>query len=480
MSSNGVGGNVAQPGGFSFRLCCLWLVTAILIWSAWAFGGLVTNWLLPAVLLAAVLLIFAVTSLPGNRRAVCRDPLFWAGLFFLLYISVQWWNAGRIAYFDVGLKKWTFTPPPHPGWPWAFGRPAALQMQMWFFPAWVLAVVLRLMQVTAREAGRLLRMLVYNAGLLALVGVVQFAAGAARMYGLAPMNTSFFASFGYTNHAAAYFVLMAAVAAGLLFHEMFKPAADQQRARISMLAASAVLCLAGANFSLSRAGIILSWALVVFAAGYGMLGGWSRLRPVARLKLAVLSVATVVVLYWAVAGFGAKAICHEFKIWNPVAFNAIPGLEYVNLNMDDRWDLDVAAWQIWRDHPWYGVGGWGFRHLVAYYVPVSQWRNLEKPGKANVHCDPLQFLAEFGVIGCLAGMVVLGVLFRPLAQARVWRSAVGMMGVAGLGGVAIFSLIDLPFRCPAVLWTWTSVVVLLPRAVGGFCHSGNMRARSSS
>jgi hypothetical protein len=447
------------------------LIAAVLIWVTWAFSGLVSAWLIPAVaLMGSLWLIVAAALSRADRRLIMHDPVFQAGLFLLIYLGVQWWNAGRLSYFDVGVQEWVFTPPRHPGWPWAFSRVEAGQMLIWFFPAWTLAVMLRLPQVNERMAGRLLRMLVYNAGLLALMGVIQFVAGAKRMYGLAPMKTFFFASFGYANHAAAFFVLMAAVAAGLLFREVFAPAADQRRRRISMLAGSMVLCLAGANLSLSRAGIILSWLLMFFAMGYGLVCGWTRLRPAGRLKLAVLSAAVVVILLGVVVGFGEQSIRREFKVRKP-ATSFVPGLEQVNLSMGGRWDLDVAAWRMWRDHPWYGVGGWGFRHLVAYYSPASQWQEIEKPGNANVHCDILQFLAEFGVIGCLTGVAGLGVLFRPLARPAMWRSAVGMMGIAGLGGVVIFSLIDLPFRCPAVLWTWTSVVALLPRAVGGFYHS---------
>jgi len=57
----------------------------------------------------------------------------------------------------------------------------------------------------------------------------------------------------------------------------------------------------------------------------------------------------------------------------------------------------TAALEIWRDSPWFGVGGWGFRYLASSHLPE---RAVEKTaGLANVHNDPVQFLLEFGLVG---------------------------------------------------------------------------------
>jgi amino acid transporter len=40
------------------------------------------------------------------------------------------------------------------------------------------------------------------------------------------------------------------------------------------------------------------------------------------------------------------------------------------------------------------------------------------------------------------------------------------MGLAGLLLVGIFSAIDLPFRCPAILYTWVVVLAALTRLCG--------------
>ena len=48
----------------------------------------------------------------------------------------------------------------------------------------------------------------------------------------------------------------------------------------------------------------------------------------------------------------------------------------------------------------------------------------------------------------------------------VRRGALWTMGVKGLLLVGVFSLIDLPFRCPAILLTWVAVLGALPVACG--------------
>jgi hypothetical protein len=370
---------------------------------------------------------------------------------------------------------------------------------------------------------RLLRALVYGAGLLSLVGVVQFVTHAKARFWIRP-TIEFFASFGYTNHAAAYFVLMGALAAGLLFREILRsntfnvggamdPTGSQARSvaarsapptlkkhplRIVALSASLLLCLVGANLSLSRAGVILAWALAAFIAVFGLVRGWKRLHAAARLNLAVATVAILFVFYFAVAGFGSKDISREFTAKKPLHHLLFPVLDNINLSFGGRAELDEAAWRMWEDHKLLGVGGWGYRYMLAFYLPKEKWNTVAlSSGKANVHCDILQFLAEFGIVGfgfmLAAGLALIGSLFRPIRQSQRVSSApvvtgvspvnaardggyyrrkeAGMsrrdplwiMGVTGLSLVLIFSLIDLPFRCPAILCTWIVILAALPK-----------------
>jgi hypothetical protein len=81
-------------------------------------------------------------------------------------------------------------------------------------------------------------------------------------------------------------------------------------------------------------------------------------------------------------------------------------------------------------------------------------------GRANVHCDPLQFLSEFGMIGVLCMALAVAVLVSSAVSAR--RGVLFIWVVSGIVAVFVHSLIDLPFRCSAILLEWCFLFSALP------------------
>lgn len=224
------------------------------------------------------------------------------------------------------------------------------------------------------------------------------------------------------------------------------------------------LCLVGANLGMSRAGVILAGVLTVFVVGYGWIRGWNVLSLPVRLNFAALSLAVMGGLFFAVAGLGEEGIRKEFTRTAAPAKGLETGWDRIDLELGRRPRFARAALEIWKEEPWFGVGGWGFKHLVANHVSEEFWPALERRGWANVHCDALQFLAEFGVVGFGLLVGALGVMVREaLDRRRCRRDAFWTMGMAGLALVVVFSLIDLPFRCPAILYTWVALLAALPR-----------------
>lgn len=439
--------------------------TCLLIAATWAWGGIHRLWL-PTLAVVAALLLAVLTW--GLRAKLFKDPFFWTGLAFLSYLALQWWNAGRAAYYDVEFATWTYAAPPHGlAWPWAFNKGEAAQMLLWFFPAWTLGLILRSLPVTRKGLTAMVRILAYAAGVLALVGTVQFVDGTRNLYWVWPVGCEFFASFAYTNHAAAYFVMMGAVTAGLLFRETFRQDLPRHAHRMLLMLVLG-LCLLGANLSLSRAGVILAWSLATLVAGYGLARGWRRLRPAGRVNLLATTVAAACVFYGAVSGFGNAAIREQFRVKRQPVHQMIPALAGINLDLSVRPELARIAWAMWQEHRGYGVGGWGYRYLQALHVPREQWDTLRKSkGWANVHNDPLQFLVEFGAVGGGLLLLALATLVAPLFGRDLERGSVFALTCTGLTLVLVFSLIDLPFRCPAILWTWVALVAALPTLTRG-------------
>lgn len=443
----------------------------MLVYTAWVWAGLRPSF--HGVAVGAAIVVVAGLARGWRSIPFAIDPVFVLGILFLGFLGLQWANAGRVQYFDVGYQRWAYTAPRWPQWPWAYSRAEALQMLAWFFPAWTVALALRSRSLERRAVQRLLLLIVGNAGLLAIFGLVQFASGTRSIYWVHPLKKHFFASFAYGNHAAPFFVLASALAAGLLFRDLFaehdsageidedKPIRNPLR--VGALTASLLLSLLGANLGISRAGVILAWTLFFFVAGYGMIRGWRVLRPGLRVNLIALVLALGASLYFLVAGFGDRAIREEFAA-RPVASGVLPAFrERLDAELEGRSYLFPAALNIWRENPWYGVGGWGFKYQVAEHVPQSTWPSLENKGWANVHCDFLQFLAEFGVLGFGLLLGAVGAMAHGVFRRTCRRDSLWVMGLAGLLLVGIFSAIDLPFRCPAILYAWVAVLAALPR-----------------
>lgn len=337
-------------------------------------------------------------------------------------------------------------------------------MLHWFFPAWAIGLAIRSPRMSRRALNGLARALLFSAGILAVVGAIELLTGAPGRFWRLPPGCDSFAAFGYGNHAAAYFVMLAALAAGLLFREGFRRDRPAHKRTVAGFAAALFLCLAGANLSLSRTGILLSWLLAVCAAGYGWMRGWRIFRPAARLRWAAATVVAGLFLFFAVRGSVGGAIREEFAVKRPPRTQLIPAWQTVNLDLSDRPLLWGAAGRMVQVYPGFGTGGWGFRHLAAFHLPESRWPSFRSnAGRANVHCDPLQFLVEFGLAGSGLMLLALGALLAPLFRTGVRRGAVFTFVGLGLAAVFAFSWIDLPFRCPALLWTWMALLAALPK-----------------
>lgn len=474
-----------------------WVVVHIVwlaVFLAWVHGGTRVDHLAAVPWLSLAVLEMTLLLPPARKgetldmarqrvwNAITWDPILYIGVALCLYLLFQCLNGGRKLDFDLASNAWVFSPPPVNWGPFCVDPDEARQMLYWFPPAFAVALGLR-HGTNRRGKLYLLRALAANGALLSLFGLIQYASGTTSLFWMTPMSDTFFASFGYANHAGAFFTLLFAVTLGLFVQALLDA---EERKHAWWLGLALCLNMAGAILSLSRAAILFSLALLVLGGMYAIRHAWRQVSAGVRLK--------VLAIFLIVLAFGTAFLV--FAAPDNAVMKELQTIEWGKLGEETfgvRWQQTSSAWNIWRDHPWFGVGGWGFRHYVCLDLDETKRASLHRGG-ANVHNDPMQFLTEHGVVGfgLMLGAVV--VLMIPLVrrfrhvhatQAKGWTGEpwvlfrVSPITILLLGGAAITfleSLIDLPFRSPAILITWVAALTCAP----AFLPSGGRTPASAT
>lgn len=136
-----------------------------------------------------------------------------------------------------------------------------------------------------------------------------------------------------------------------------------------------------------------------------------------------------------------------------------------NATLTGRLDGWRVAVEIFREHPWTGVGLGTFRaefsdakaRLLARGVEF--FREQQHPVFANVHSEPLEVLAELGVLGLAALAWGLWRLLRRLARlpSAAIRSETGLAR-GGVAAIALMAAVGFPFRVALVAFPALVVV----------------------
>jgi O-antigen ligase len=412
-------------------------------------------------------------SLPDARSRVIgrlfRDPLLLVGIFLSILLVLQWANSGCPQLQDPITKQFLPGPPPWPGAPFSVDPEESRQQLFWFLPAFAAVLAVR-HGVTRLGKHRLLLFLVWNGALLSLFGFIQNISGTHSLYWITPLPDYFFSTFGYPNVAGAFFTLLFTVSAGLWFHAAMDP---EDRHSAFRLLVPVILNFAGAMGSLSRAAMLLSLLILAVGGLTCILAAWGRMQIGGRIQAVALPIVVSLLAIGLYVSFPKSHLRHEL--------NNIQVDTFYHDTIGVRLFQYKSAWEMTQDHPFFGVGGWGYRHFVHAYVPEKELDHL-KGGTANVHNDALQFLAEHGFIGFALMLSAVWFLLSPILRG-VWAlltthpvvdsenpyappllrvPAVVFAILVGTAATVVHSMIDLPFRSPAVLMTWALCLACAP------------------
>ena len=426
---------------------------------AWLGGGTRTEALMPTLPWLLAFLFEGMLVFPQRRpyedavsarwrvwTGLRRDPLFYCALVFLLVLAIPFVNRAFCPTCDypqiltrataLGLSMEDAAKAPVPFAPFCLRIEDQFNVLLWFLPA--LTGMLAAKHALSRHGKRLLmEMLVWNAAALAVLGFLQQGTGAQAPYWAAlpkgaSENVPFFATFGYANMGGAFFVMAFAFSIGLwqtrraevdampafAAQEKIKERTLRRILQAHYPLVAAVLLFFGALCTLSRAAILCLFTLTVLAFVYHLLtllfahhGRAKRVRGVA------VTLGGALFFLLAVAVFAPPDLQKELD-----SIDSIGVLDRVSGKA--QYHARVAV-EIFKDHPLFGVGGWGYKHEQLTYLTEDELKHMQIDGGANVHNDYLQFLCEHGLVGFLMLVAMVGLLVAPVFRdwCRLYRAA---------------------------------------------------------
>ena len=419
--------------GAPFPLVMLLLLLGVAAWS----GPLSAPWQIGA------LPGLALLSLVGGRLAGGLPARIWtAGGLWLGLIALYAWNASHGWIDGRGL-----VPLEHlRGWPasaFPEGTWNTFRLALALFAAFALGF-----RLSRRQIRGLQGIAVVAAIAMALVVLMQrLEPNPFHVY----EHTGLFVN---ENHFAVFSNLLLPVVLVMASRARFRAVQDGRPSSpaglfllaAALMAAAVVLCR-------SRAGVAVMALLV--AAHVWLCRRTIREYPFAGVPrsswlkgMGGLSIAVA-------AGFAVRAFWREWR-----------QIEVIGQEWAFRSGILKDALAAWRDHPAWGIGPGTFPAAFPYYQSAA----FEGRSILHAHCEPIQFLVEFGGAGALiaAAAVALALSARrpPSAGAsgeippfaELERRAFGF----GLIGLGLHCLIDFPLRIPLIALlaaTWAGVWV---------------------
>lgn len=477
---------------------------------AWVWGGTRSAYVLFVIPWLWVLLLEGMFFFPQRRdgesspqarermrNELCRDPLAWTIAVFLVLLLIPFFNTALCPSCDARLLAAGVDPGPQVRFlPFCTNRYEHLNVFLWFAP--VLTAVLAVRHSLGKSGRRfVIHLIVLGAMSLALFGYIEIWTGAKAPFWVKPLRyaTDFFASFGYTNMAADYFMASTFLALALWRRRLdeypehhhhhgsrrgFGSAVAHLVVRHWLLLAAAFL-FSATLFTLSRAGIILVTIGTGLLLVHAMMSYFTRLDRAGRVRASAFFLLAFALLSVFVMIFTPTDVRRELQ-----TVGAVEALDRVAGRGEYHADVALA---LVKEHPFFGCGGWGYRHYSVPLLPEKVRSTLKYAyarGGANVHNDYLQFMVEHGVIGfaLLVFSVVLlleptGTAWRRLARAARFAPrgqrpasptslfalpAPAFSILVAAGATLIHAFGDCPLRSPAVL----SVFFIELAAIDGF------------
>ena len=454
-----------------------WLVcisaSLTLIFTAWSFGGF-KLWALQ-LLFSGGLLTFLASIIPmprpwngydnrhGNLKNFKRllfSPFFWVGFFFLLYIQIQYINPSIVQVF--GEKSWwveAMTPPLGPNFPSSVKADFESMNALRAFVINASAILLAcgiLVGIQRRKSALIILWSFVTSGVaMSFIAILQKLSGTKKLLWIVEtINPNPWGTFAYRNQAAAFLILVTIISCLLFFYYLKKSKKNllfENQGPHFLCLLYIFLLFASIWLALSRGGIILGSALaLVFAilAIWNLFLNWRFQRQLGSFFLLGVLLLSGFLFFLQFSDWTAidKRIQH---------FNEIKS----NIETYDRTLSSKATWEMAKDRLAYGWGAGSFRYIFPIYQKNYEtiwyhWESKKRGWQGRriyhyAHNDWLQFLAEYGFVGCffLSG-IFLYLTVSTIKLFTITKSA-GCLLFSGILLIFIHNFIDFIFSSPS-------------------------------
>lgn len=438
------------------------------------------------------LLWFSLTSLWLARKVLSGrwvvpdlKPLrwaFWALLAWLLVGLLHWLPLPGLGHQPVmGIGA---------GWPALSADPAASLLQ--WLKTLMYAQVFMLTLLLARTRVRLKWLL----GMLVLSGTVQALWGSFAM--LTGSDSAFMGaraegagraagSFINPNHLAGYLEMCLAIGIGWMVAELQgQRQSESWRARLREWAAlllsgkarlrlALVLMVVGLVLTGSRSGNIAFMLALTVTGALALLLMQRPTKPLVIFLASIVLVDVLVVGTW----FGADRVIESVSRQTTAMDGAA---EPSSGSLDpERRAVTQETLSMWLDAPWLGHGGGSFRSVF----PAYQDEDVGPSFFDHAHNDYAQLLAEYGVLGALPMLLLIGGALALSCAAMRKRHDRGLQGLAfsatlGILALLVHSATDFNLQIPANAATFAVLLALALLSISLDHHElGERSARSS-
>ena len=452
-----------------------WLVcifaTFTLAFTAWSFGGY-GNWALHLLFLGG-LGTFLVSVLPmpsswngfdqkhgniKNCKRLLTQPFFWASSCFLGYILIQYFNPSIVQVF--GEKSWwveRMTPPLGANIPSSVKADYNTMNALRTFVIQASAISLAcgiLVGIQRRKTVLIILWSFVLSGVtMSFVAILQKLSRTDKiLWTVDVLNPSPWGTFAYRNQAAAFLIFVLLIAGLLYFYYDKKATRRLNQSGPHFLLYFFILLLCSSLWlALSRGGIILGFALgicffllafIVHLRSHRNGRSWT----ISAIFLSIAIVASILFFKLSDTKEIRERITHSVETIS-------------NITSYDRVLSTKATWEMAGDRLTYGWGAGSFRYVFPIYQKKYNvlWYYYYREDKGWIgrkiydyaHNDWVQFLADYGIVGCLFLLVMFGTLLSSSLNAFYYRISAGLISLFGLLLIAIHNFVDYIFSCPA-------------------------------